>query len=205
MQPTCPSCRHACQVRLQGHRSRTEGAQETTSRFFRQHWAMNRGTFASLCSHSTSILLGRIWEGEGSRRPEIMNASNNDYWVLRGGLELQHDLNRELGGLRRLRGRRRRCPPLLLVRSCRRRRGASALHFPSMPEDHLPVLLFFCCTKQTLRNQLKSVAKVPNGTTSSHRLCEKHPAGSPSGAPGVRPLKSALRISSSTSLSTTNP
>ena len=23
-----------------------------------------------------------IWEGEGSRRSEIMNASNNDYWVL---------------------------------------------------------------------------------------------------------------------------
>ena len=23
----------------------------------------------------------RIWEGEGSRRSEIMNASNNDYWV----------------------------------------------------------------------------------------------------------------------------
>ncbi len=76
-----------------------------------------------------------------------MNASNNDYWVLRGGLELQHDLNRELGGLRRLRGRRRRCPPLLLVRSCRRRRGASALHFPSMPEDHLPVLLLFLLYK----------------------------------------------------------
>ena len=25
----------------------------------------------------------RIWEAEGSRRSEIMNASNNDYWVLR--------------------------------------------------------------------------------------------------------------------------
>ena len=24
----------------------------------------------------------RIWEGEGSRRSEIMNASNNDYWVV---------------------------------------------------------------------------------------------------------------------------
>ena len=23
----------------------------------------------------------RIWEGEGSRRSEILNASNNDYWV----------------------------------------------------------------------------------------------------------------------------
>ncbi len=24
----------------------------------------------------------RIWEGEGSWRSEIMNASNNDYWVI---------------------------------------------------------------------------------------------------------------------------